>query len=83
LSVDQAMALELRAEGSSFQGPVKVIDPDKQIITLTIGAKNGMGREDKEFKLTKETVVLTGINGVPLNGPTISSRSVVSHQYSG
>jgi hypothetical protein len=43
---------------------VKLIDPDKNAITLTIGAKNGMGGEDKDFKLTKETVVLTEINGV-------------------
>jgi hypothetical protein len=66
LSVDQARALELHAEGPSFQGTVKDFDPAKLLITLTIGAKNGMGGEDKEFKLTKETVVLTGINGVPL-----------------
>jgi hypothetical protein len=66
LSVDQATVLELRAEGLSFQGTVKAFDPDQKIITLTIGAKNGVGGEDKEFKLTKETVVLTEINGVPL-----------------
>jgi RNA polymerase sigma factor (sigma-70 family) len=66
LSVDKATVLELRAEGPSFQGMVKAFDPNKQIITLTIGAKNGMGGEDKEFKLTKETVVRTEINGVPV-----------------
>jgi small nuclear ribonucleoprotein (snRNP)-like protein len=66
LSADQATALEVRAEGPSFQGTVKVLDPDKDTITLTIGAKNGMGGEDKEFKLTKETVVLTEIYGAAL-----------------
>jgi hypothetical protein len=66
LSADQATALEVRAEGPSFQGTVKVLDPATNTITLTIGAKNGMGGEDKEFKLTKETVVLTAINGVAL-----------------
>ena len=66
LSVDKATVLELRAEGPSFQGTVKALDPDQKIITLTIGAKNGMGGEDKDFRLTKETIVLTGINGVPL-----------------
>jgi RNA polymerase sigma factor (sigma-70 family) len=66
LSADQATALEVRAEGPSFRGTVKVLDPDKDAITLTIGAKNGVGGEDKEFKLTKETVVLTEINGVAL-----------------
>jgi RNA polymerase sigma factor (sigma-70 family) len=66
LSADQATALEVRAEGPSFQGTVKAFDPDKKIITLTIGAKNGMGGKDKKFKLTKETVVVTEIYGVPL-----------------
>jgi small nuclear ribonucleoprotein (snRNP)-like protein len=66
LSADQATALEVRAEGPSFRGTVKAVDADKNIITLTIGAKNGMGGEDKEFKLTKETVVLTEINGAAL-----------------
>jgi RNA polymerase sigma factor (sigma-70 family) len=66
LSADQAKALEVRAEGPSFRGTVKAIDTDKHTITLTIGAKNGMGGEDKEFKLTKETIVLTEIYGAAL-----------------
>jgi hypothetical protein len=33
---------------------------------LTIGAKNGVGGEDKEFKLTKATVVRTEIYGTAL-----------------
>jgi RNA polymerase sigma factor (sigma-70 family) len=65
LSADQATVLEVRAEGPSFQGPVKALDPDKNTITLTIGAKGGVGGEDKEFKLTKGTVVLTEMYGVP------------------
>jgi RNA polymerase sigma factor (sigma-70 family) len=66
LSADQATAFEVRAEGPSFRGTVKALDPDKNTITLTIGAKEGVGGEDKEFKLTKETVVLTEINGAAL-----------------
>jgi RNA polymerase sigma factor (sigma-70 family) len=66
LSADQTTALEVRAEGPSFRGTVKVLDPDRNTITLTIGAKAGVGGEDKEFKLTKETVVLTEINGAAL-----------------
>jgi RNA polymerase sigma factor (sigma-70 family) len=66
LSADQVMALEIRAEGPSFRGTVKGLDPDKNSITLTIGGKGGVGGEDKEFKLTKETVVLTEINGAAL-----------------
>jgi hypothetical protein len=66
LSADQAKALEVRAEGPSFRGTVKALDPDQHTITLTIGAKNGMGGEDKEFKLTKGTVILTEIYGAAL-----------------
>jgi hypothetical protein len=66
LSVDKAAVLEIHAEGPSYQGTVKGLDLDKGLITLTVGAKNGEGGEDKEFKLTKETVVRTEINGVPL-----------------
>jgi RNA polymerase sigma factor (sigma-70 family) len=66
LSVDQAVALEIHAEGPSFQGFIKGFDPDKLIIVLAIGSKGGQGGENKEFKLTKKTVVVTQINGVPL-----------------
>jgi RNA polymerase sigma factor (sigma-70 family) len=66
LSADQTTVLEVRAEGPSFRGTVKVFDPDKNTITLTIGAKNGVGGEDKDFNLTKETLVLTEINGAAL-----------------
>jgi len=65
LSANQATVLEVRAEGPSFHGTIKALDLEKNTITLTIGAKNGEGGEDKEFKLTKETAVLTEINGVP------------------
>jgi hypothetical protein len=63
LSAGQATALNVRAEGPSFRGTVKALDPDKNTLTLTIGAKNGVGGEDKEFQLTKATVVLTEIYG--------------------
>jgi RNA polymerase sigma factor (sigma-70 family) len=66
LSADKSAVLEIRAEGPSFHGTVKALDADKSTITLTIGAKNGEGGEDKEFKLSKATVVVTEINGVPL-----------------
>jgi hypothetical protein len=66
LSADQTTALEVRAEGPSFRGTVKALDADRNTITLTIGGKGGVGGEDKEFKLTKETVVLTEINGAAL-----------------
>src|SRR5262249_10813892 len=63
LSADQTIALEVRAEGPSFRGTVKALDSDKYTITLTIGGKNGVGGEDKDFHLSKDTVVLTEING--------------------
>jgi hypothetical protein len=66
LSVDKATALEIRAEGPSFRGVVKLFDSDKNLITLTIGGKGGQGGEDREFRLTNETVVLTELNGVSL-----------------
>jgi hypothetical protein len=66
LSADQATVREVRAEGPSFRGTVKGFDPAKNHIILTIGAKDGMGGEDKEFELTKETAVLTEISGVPV-----------------
>jgi hypothetical protein len=82
LSADQATVLEVRAEGPSFQGTVKVFDPDKNTITLTIGAKNGVGGEDKEFKLTNETVVLTAINGVPLKRADLTAEKEVGLRLS-
>jgi RNA polymerase sigma factor (sigma-70 family) len=77
LSVDKATVLELRAEGPSFQGTVKAFDPDKRIIILTIGAKNGVGGEDREFKLTKETIVLTEIYRVPLKPADLRADKAV------
>jgi RNA polymerase sigma factor (sigma-70 family) len=66
LSADKKEVLHISAEGPSFQGVVKVVDTDKNAITLTIGGKNGVGGEDKSFNLTKDTAVITAINGVPL-----------------
>src|SRR5262249_47875507 len=66
LSADGATVLEVRAEGPSFQGTVKAFDLDKDTITLTVGAKGGEGGEDRDFKLTKDTAVLTEVNGAPL-----------------
>jgi hypothetical protein len=64
LSADQSVVREIQAEGPSFQGTVKSVVKDT--ITLTIGAKGGVGGEDKEFKTTKDTVVVTEIYGAPL-----------------
>jgi hypothetical protein len=64
LSADQSVVREIQAEGPSFQGTVKSVVKDT--ITLTIGAKGGIGGEDKEFKTTKDTVVVTEIYGTPL-----------------
>jgi len=66
LAADRSSALEIRATGPSFAGIVKVFDPDKGTITLLIGSKNGVGGEDKDFKLSKDTKVVTEINGAPL-----------------
>jgi hypothetical protein len=64
LSADQSVVREIQAEGPSFQGTVKAVVKDT--ITLTIGAKGGIGGEDKEFKTTKDTVVVTEIYGARL-----------------
>jgi hypothetical protein len=77
LSVDQARVLEIHAEGPSFRGTVKALGPDLKAITLTIGAKGGVGGEDKEFKLTKETVVLTEINAAPLKLTDVKTEKEV------
>jgi len=66
LSADRSAVLEIHAEGPSYRGIVKVIDPEKGLITLTIGGKGGVGGEDRDFKLTKDTAFVTEINGVPL-----------------
>jgi RNA polymerase sigma factor (sigma-70 family) len=77
LSVDKTTVLDLHAEGPSFRGIVKAFDPDKDMITLTIGGKGGVGGEDKEFKLTRNTVVRTGINGALLKLTDIRAEKEV------
>ena len=42
---------------------MKAVDADRNTITLTVNRKNP---EDREFKTTKDTRVVTEINGVPL-----------------
>jgi RNA polymerase sigma factor (sigma-70 family) len=54
----------IRAEGPSFQGTVKAVDEKGKTVTLTIGAKNGVDGEDKEFKTTKDTAIVTAMLGV-------------------
>jgi hypothetical protein len=66
LSTDQSAVLEIRAEGPSFHGTIKALDPDNNILTLLVGAKNGEGGVDKEFKLTRDTAIVTEINGAAL-----------------
>jgi hypothetical protein len=64
LSADQSLVLEIQAEGPSFEGRVKTVDKDT--ITLIVGGKGGIGGEDKDFKTTKDTIVVTEIYGTPL-----------------
>jgi hypothetical protein len=66
LSADKAKVLDLRAEGPSFQGFVRTLDPAQNLITLTIGSKGGVGGEEQEFKVTKATMIVTEINQVSL-----------------
>jgi hypothetical protein len=54
------------AEGPSFRGLVKSVDADGGTVTLTVGGKGGgVGGEDKEFRVTKGTAVVTAVYGVP------------------
>ena len=78
LAADQSTVLELRAEGPSFRGFVKSLDADKNTITLLIGSKNGEGGEDKEFKLSKDTVFLTEINAAPLKLSDVRTEKEVT-----
>ena len=64
LSADRSEVLEVQAEGPSFRGTVKAVDADKGTVTLTIGAKVGVGGEDKEFKVAKDATV-TESSGAP------------------
>jgi hypothetical protein len=66
LSVDKERVLEIHASGPSFRGLVKGVDVAQNAITLTIGGKGGVGGEDKDFKTTKDTVVVTEIYSTPL-----------------
>jgi Sigma-70, region 4 len=66
LSADKSSVLEIHATGPSFHGRVKLVDADKNTITLTIGGKNGVGGEDKDFTLSKDTAVVTETYGAPL-----------------
>ncbi len=65
LAANQQHGIRLRAEGPSFQGTVKVVEASKNTLTLTIGAKNGQGGQDKVFRVTKDTVIVTEINAAP------------------
>lgn len=67
LSADKRQLIgTINAAGPSFHGPVKSVDPTGNTITLHVGGKNGVGGEDKTFNVTKNTAVVTEINGVPL-----------------
>jgi Cu/Ag efflux protein CusF len=80
LSADRANVLEVRAEGPSHRGIVKAVDADK--ITLTIGGKSGVGGEDKEFKLTKQTVVATEMKRVPVELKNLKVDTAVTLRLS-
>jgi hypothetical protein len=78
LSVDQVTALEIQAEGPSFRGTVKLFDAGRSVVVLTVGGKGGKGGEDKEFPLTRATVIVTEIYGVPLQRTDLrADREVV------
>jgi hypothetical protein len=66
LTADKSTVLELRAEGPTFYGTIKALDLDKNTFTVAVGAKMGMGGEDKDFKVTKDTVVLSQGTGADL-----------------
>jgi hypothetical protein len=55
---------------------VKAVDTAKGTITLTIGAKGGVGGEDRDFKLAKGTVVLDE-NGGPLKAADLKVETEV------
>ena len=77
LSADKSLVLDIQAAGPSFRGLVKGIDPDKNKIVLLIGSKNGEGGEEKEFKLTKDTIVGTEAFGVPVKLTDLKDKDVV------
>ena len=61
MSANKSVVLGIHARGPSYHGIVKVVDADKNTITLLIGSKNGEGGENKEFKTSKDTeVVIAG-----------------------
>jgi hypothetical protein len=79
LAADKSVVLGIHGRGPSFHGRVKAIDADKNVITLTIGGKNGVGGEDKEFKTSKDTVVLLRNTNerVKLTDPRVAEKDVI------
>jgi RNA polymerase sigma factor (sigma-70 family) len=79
LAADRSVVLAIHGRGPSYRGRVKAIDADKNVITLTIGGKNGVGGEDKEFKTSKDTVVLLQNTNerVKLTDPRVAEKDVI------
>ena len=79
LSADRSVVLDIHVRGPRFHGRVKAIDADKGVITLHVGGKNGVGGEDKNFKTSKDTVVLVGSTGerIKLSDARLADKDVV------
>lgn len=82
LSVDRSTVLEVHAEGPRYQGLVKAVEPEKMTITLTIGGKNGVGGDDKQFKLAKATAVIRQSDKTRLKVEDIRKGDTVTLQLS-
>jgi hypothetical protein len=64
LSADRKTILgAIRAEGPTFQGSVKAVDSTGNTLILTVGAKADV--EDRTFRTTRQTKVVTATYGVP------------------
>ena len=81
LSADQKVVLFLDAEGASLTGVLKAIDVEKKLITVNVRVSK-TETEDKTFEVTKDTEVLTGINGVPLKLTDLKGEKDVVLQLS-
>jgi RNA polymerase sigma factor (sigma-70 family) len=78
LAANKSMVLEIHARGPNYHGIVKGVDADKDTITLLVGSKNGEGGENKEFKTSKDTVVLFAETGekIKLSDPRLVDKTV-------
>jgi hypothetical protein len=82
LSVDKSAVLAIQAEGPSFHGTLKEVGPAKNSVTLTVGGKNGVGGEEKTFPLTKDTAVVTALNGTARKVADLKAGQIVNLRLS-